>query len=45
MMRAPDAYLSQSPANGAIDELKTTLNVGSHNGITIKSERELAHMR
>lgn len=45
MVRASDACLSQSPANGAIDELKTTLNVGNHNGITIKSERELAHMR
>ena len=27
------------------DKLNTNLNVGSHNGITIKSNRELAHMR
>lgn len=39
---SPNSRIGESRKKG---ELKTNLNVGGHNGITIKSKRELAHMR
>ena len=39
---SPDTGIGERREKG---ELKTNLNAGNHNGITIKSNRELAHMR